>query len=30
LGRRLAVLNTRFDIGFPRTAGKYEVVLVDR
>jgi sugar lactone lactonase YvrE len=29
-GRRLAVVNAKFDTGFPPTADQYEVVLVDR
>jgi hypothetical protein len=29
-GRRLAVMNARFDTGFPPTADQHEVVLVDR
>jgi sugar lactone lactonase YvrE len=29
-GSRLAVVNAKFDTGFPPTAGQYEVVLVDR
>ena len=29
-GRRLAVVNAKFDTGFPPTADLYEVVLVDR
>jgi sugar lactone lactonase YvrE len=29
-GRRLAVVNAKFDTGFPPTADRYEVVLVDR
>jgi sugar lactone lactonase YvrE len=29
-GRRLAVVNAKFDIGIPPTADQYEVVLVDR
>ena len=29
-GSRLAVVNAKFDTGFPPTADQYEVVLVDR
>jgi hypothetical protein len=29
-GSRLAVVNAKFDTGFPPTAGQYEVVVVDR
>ena len=29
-GNRLAVVNAKFDTGFPPTAGQYEVVVVDR
>ena len=29
-GDRLAVVNAKFDTGFPPTADQYEVVLVDR
>jgi hypothetical protein len=29
-GCRLAVVNARFDTGFPPAADQYEVVLVDR
>jgi hypothetical protein len=29
-GDRLAVVNAKFDTGFPPTADRYEVVLVDR
>jgi hypothetical protein len=29
-GRRLAVVNAKFDTGIPPTADQYEVVLVDR
>jgi hypothetical protein len=29
-GRRLAVMNARFDPDFPPTADQHEVVLVDR
>jgi sugar lactone lactonase YvrE len=29
-GNQLAVVNAKFDTGFPPTAGQYEVVLVDR
>jgi hypothetical protein len=29
-GRRLAVVNAKFDTGIPPTADEYEVVLVDR
>ena len=29
-GNRLAVINAKFDTGFPPTAGQYEVVLVER
>ena len=28
-GNRLAVVNAKFDTGFPPTAAQYEVVLVD-
>jgi hypothetical protein len=29
-GSRLAVVNTKFDTGFPPTADQYEVVVIDR
>jgi hypothetical protein len=29
-GDRLAVVNAKFDTGFPPTADQYEVVLIDR
>jgi hypothetical protein len=29
-GRRLAVVNAKFDTGFPPTADQYEVVVVNR
>jgi hypothetical protein len=29
-GSRLAVINAKFDTGFPPTAGQYEAVVVDR
>jgi hypothetical protein len=30
LGSRLAVVNAKFDTGFPPSADQFEVVLVDR
>jgi hypothetical protein len=29
-GSRLAVVNAKFDTGFPPTADQYEVIVVDR